>query len=80
MNYTIEIEEEEDGRYIAEIIELPGVLVYGNTQDEAVAKVQALTLRVLADQLEQREISEYQLNLSFVASGVNGLELKLNKF
>jgi predicted RNase H-like HicB family nuclease len=68
MNYTIEIEEEEDGRYIAEIIELPGVLVYGNTQDEAVAKVQALTLRVLADQLEQREIPEYQLNLSFVAS------------
>ncbi|WP_373480011.1 type II toxin-antitoxin system HicB family antitoxin [Geminocystis sp.] len=68
MNYTIEIEEEEDGRYIAEIIELHGVLVYGNTQDEAVAKVQALALRVLADQLEQREIPEYQLNLSFVAS------------
>lgn len=67
MNYKIEIEQEDDGRYIAEILELPGVLVYGNNQDEAVSKVQALALRVLADQLEQREIPEYQLNLSFIA-------------
>jgi predicted RNase H-like HicB family nuclease len=67
MNYKIEIEQEEDGRYIAEIVELPGVLVYGNTQDEAVSKVQALALRVLADQLEERKTPEYELNLSFVA-------------
>jgi predicted RNase H-like HicB family nuclease len=42
MNYKIEIEQEEDGRYIAEIVELPGVLVYGNSQQEAISKVQAL--------------------------------------
>jgi predicted RNase H-like HicB family nuclease len=47
MNYKIEIEQEEDGRYIAEIIELPGVLVYGDSQEEAISKVQVLALRVL---------------------------------
>ena len=67
MNYKIEIEQEEDGRYIAEIVELPGVLVYGNSQQEAISKVQALALRVLADQLEQGELPENHLNLSFVA-------------
>ena len=49
MNLTIEIEEEEDGRWIAEVIDLPGVLIYGQTVEEAVTKVQALALRVLAD-------------------------------
>jgi predicted RNase H-like HicB family nuclease len=67
MNYSIEIEREDDGRYIAEIVELPGVLVYGNSQEEAISKVQILALRVLADQLEWGEISENHLNLSFVA-------------
>ena len=67
MNYQIEIEKEEDGRYIAEIVELPGVLVYGNSQEEAILKVQALALRVLADQLEQSELFENNLSLSFVA-------------
>jgi predicted RNase H-like HicB family nuclease len=56
MNYQIEIEQEEDGRYIAEIVEIPGVLVYGNSQEEALSKVQALALRVLADQVEQGEL------------------------
>jgi predicted RNase H-like HicB family nuclease len=67
MNYKIEIEQEEDGRYIAEIVELPGVLVYGNSQQEAISKVQALALRVLADQLEQGELPENHLNLLFAA-------------
>jgi predicted RNase H-like HicB family nuclease len=67
MNYSIEIEREDDGRYIAEIVELPGVLVYGNSQEEAISKVQILALRVLADQLEWGELSENHLNLSFVA-------------
>lgn len=66
MIYKIEIEQEEDGRYIAEIIELPGVLVYGNSQQEAILKVQALALRVLADQLEQSELLENNLSLSFI--------------
>jgi len=67
MNYTIEIEQEEDGRIIAEVIELPGVLAYGNTKEEAVHKVQALALRVIADRLEHEEETSKLLNLSFVA-------------
>jgi predicted RNase H-like HicB family nuclease len=55
MNFTVEIEREEDGRWIAEVIELPGVLAYGQTREEAISKVQALALRVLADRLEHGE-------------------------
>ena len=51
----IEIEREEDGRWIAEIPELPGVMVYGNTRKEAISKAEALALRVLADRLEHGE-------------------------
>ena len=68
MNYTIEIEQEEDGRIIAEVIELPGVLAYGKTKEEAIAKAQALALYVIAEQLEHGEISLELLNLSFVAA------------
>jgi predicted RNase H-like HicB family nuclease len=49
MELTIECEQEEDGRWIAEAVELPGVLAYGLTRDEAVFRVQAVGLRVLAD-------------------------------
>jgi len=57
--YTIETEREEDGRWIAEVIELPGVLAYGKTEKEAAAAAQALALRVLADRIEeQREPSD----------------------
>ena len=48
MNYTIELEQETDGRWIAEVIDIPGVLVYGNTSEEAISKAQALALRVEA--------------------------------
>ena len=51
----IEIEQEADGRWITEIPDLPGVMVYGATRDEAVARVKALALRVLADRLEHGE-------------------------
>lgn len=51
----IEIEREEDGRWIAEIPELPGVMVYGETRDQAISKAQALALRVLADRLDHEE-------------------------
>ncbi len=50
-----EIEREEDGRWIAEIPELPGVMVYGNSRNEAISKAEALALRVLADRLEHGE-------------------------
>ncbi|MEH2027406.1 type II toxin-antitoxin system HicB family antitoxin [Nostoc sp.] len=56
MNFTIEIEQEEDGRFLAEVIDFPGVLTYGQTREEAVVRVQALALRVLADKLEHGEV------------------------
>jgi predicted RNase H-like HicB family nuclease len=51
----IEIDREEDGRWIAEIPELPGVIVYGDSRNEAISKAEALALRVLADRLEHGE-------------------------
>ncbi|MBM4402754.1 MAG: type II toxin-antitoxin system HicB family antitoxin [Candidatus Cloacimonetes bacterium] len=51
----IEIEKEEDGRWIAEVPDLPGVMVYGNSRNEAISKAEALALRVLADRLEHGE-------------------------
>ena len=51
----IEIEREEDGRWIAEIPDLPGVMVYGTTRDQAISKAEALALRVLADRLDHGE-------------------------
>ncbi|OKH41995.1 HicB family protein [Calothrix sp. HK-06] len=68
MNFTIEIEREEDGRWIAEVMELPGVLVYGQTRDEAVAKVQALALHVVADRLEHGEVTPDLMSVSFIAA------------
>jgi predicted RNase H-like HicB family nuclease len=52
LTYTIEIDREEDGRYIAAVPELPGVLVYGTTEEEAKAKAEALALRVIAEEVE----------------------------
>ncbi len=55
MRFLVELEQEADGRWIGEIPELPGALAYGQTADEARAKVQALALRVVADRLEHGE-------------------------
>lgn len=55
MTLTIEVDKESDGRWLSEVPELPGVMVYGGTRDEAIAKVKALALRVLADRLEHGE-------------------------
>jgi predicted RNase H-like HicB family nuclease len=54
MNLTIELEQEEDGRWIAEIDELNGVMVYGVTREEAIENVKALAAEVLADRSEKR--------------------------
>lgn len=51
----IEIEQETDNRWIAEIPELPGVMVYGESRSEAISKAQTLALRVIADRLEHGE-------------------------
>lgn len=56
MRFRIEIDREEDGRWIAEIPELPGVMVYGATREEAQIKVEALALRVIADRIGSRQI------------------------
>ncbi len=55
MCLTVSLELEDDGRWIAEVPELPGVLVYGTTQDDAIAKAKVLSLRVLADRIEHGE-------------------------
>ena len=52
---VIETEREEDGRWIAEVPDLPGVLVYSTTRDKAIAQVKAMALRVIADRLEHGE-------------------------
>jgi predicted RNase H-like HicB family nuclease len=55
MPLTVEVEQEEDGRWLAEVPELPGVLSYGQTRQEAIDRAQALCLRVLADRLDHGE-------------------------
>jgi predicted RNase H-like HicB family nuclease len=65
MRFTIECEQEEDGRWIAEVLELPGVLVYGRTPEEARAKARALGLRVLADRIEHGEDTPALMSVSF---------------
>ena len=55
MKFQIELDREEDGRWITEIATLPGVLAYGKSKQEAVAKVKALALRVLADEIEKEK-------------------------
>ena len=64
----VELEREDDGRWIAEVIDLPGVLAYGATQDEAQARVQALALRVVAERLEHGEAGPQLLDISFRAA------------
>lgn len=68
MKFTIEFEQEEDGRWLAEVLELPGVLAYGKTVQQAIAKVQALALRVLADRLEHDEAVATEMTVSFAAA------------
>jgi predicted RNase H-like HicB family nuclease len=65
---TVETDREEDGRFIAEVPDLPGVLAYGATQEEAVARAQALALRVLADRIEHGEPTPNLLPLDFRAA------------
>ena len=54
---TIEVERETDGRWLAEVVELPGVMIYGSSREDAIARVKILALRVLADRLEHGESS-----------------------
>ncbi len=65
MKFTIEHECEDDGRWLAEVPELPGVLAYGATADEAMAKVEVLALRVLAERLEHNEAGPQPISIGF---------------
>ncbi len=64
----IELEQEADGRWVAEIPALPGVMCYGADRDDAIARVQALALRVIAERLERREAPPELVNVSFKAA------------
>lgn len=66
MNFKIEFEREDDGRWIAEIAELPGVMAYGASKEEAEAAVEALALRVVADQIESEKVG--QKSISFASA------------
>jgi predicted RNase H-like HicB family nuclease len=68
MRFQIELDREEDGRWIAEVPDLPGVMVYGPDRATAVARVQALALRVLAERLEHGETVPEPLSVSFLAA------------
>jgi predicted RNase H-like HicB family nuclease len=68
MKLQIEVEREDDGRWMAEVPDLAGVLTYGRTRDEALAKVQALALRVIAERLEHGEGAPSLLQLTFQAA------------
>lgn len=64
MNYEIEFEQEDDGRWIAEISALPGVMAYGVTRIEAESKVEAMALRVIADRIERESATMTQIRFA----------------
>jgi len=68
MNFHIEHEQETDGRWIAEIPEIPGVLSYGATQSEAVGKAEALALRALAERIESGDKPLMSINFVLAAA------------
>jgi predicted RNase H-like HicB family nuclease len=66
LRFEVETEREDDGRWIAEIASLPGVLAYGSNRNEALAAAEALALRVVADRLEHGEMAPDHVSLSFI--------------
>jgi predicted RNase H-like HicB family nuclease len=68
MEFTIETEKEADGRWIAEIIELPGVMKYGRTKEEALIQAEVLALRVMAERVEHGEQPLAPITIAFKAA------------
>lgn len=64
MNLNIEYEQERDGRWIAEVPQLPGVLCYGDTAESAMVKAEILALRVIAERLERGESAPVDINIA----------------
>ena len=67
LSLTIEVEQEEDGRWIAEVMELPGVMVYGDSEPDAVRKAKSLALQVLAERIATAELPELD-SIEFVSA------------
>ncbi|WP_295446520.1 type II toxin-antitoxin system HicB family antitoxin [uncultured Thiodictyon sp.] len=68
MNFTLECEQEDDERWLAEVPELPGVLAYGASRSQAMAKAEVLALRVLADRIEHGEARAHDIRISLAAA------------
>ena len=68
MNFTIETEQEDDGRWLAEVRELPGVLAYGATRDEAMSRAQILALRAIAERLEHDEAKPQPISIGIATA------------
>ena len=68
ITFKVEIEQEDDGRWLAKVVELPGVLAYGETEKAARPKIQALALRVMAERLGHDEAGPDLLSISFTAA------------
>jgi len=64
MNFNIECEQETDGRWLAEVPELPGFMCYGSDSDEAITKVEVLALRAMAERIDARESRPVSIHLS----------------
>ena len=65
MNLSIELDREDDGRWIAEALELPGVMTYGSTREEAISNTERLAIEVIADRIQHGELPPSALNVSF---------------
>ena len=68
MQYTVETEQESDGRWLAEIVEIPGVMKYGQSREEAIGQAEALALRVIAERLENGEHLVEPIEITFAAA------------
>jgi predicted RNase H-like HicB family nuclease len=64
-NLTIDLDREEDGRWIAEVLELPGVMCYGRTRDESISNAERLAIEVIADRIAHGELPSSALGVSF---------------
>ena len=68
VNLTIELDREDDGRWIAEAMELPGVMCYGESRDQAISSAEKLAIEVIADRIAHGEMSSSALAVSFTIS------------
>ena len=65
MKLSIELDREDDGRWIAEALELPGVMTYGETREDAISNTERLAIEVIADRIKHGEMPAWALNVSF---------------